>query len=33
MPEKRLAELRDEAEEIKLILGSIVVSAKRNQGL
>lgn len=33
MPEKRLAELRDEAEEIKLILGSIVVSAKRSQGL
>ena len=33
MPEKRLAELRDEAEEIKRILGSIVVSAKRNQGL
>ena len=32
MPEKRLGELRDEAEEIKLILGSIVVSAKRNQG-
>jgi four helix bundle protein len=29
MPENRLAELRDEAEEIKLILGSIVVSAKR----
>lgn len=33
MPENRLAELRDEAEEIKRILGSIVVSAKRNQGL
>lgn len=33
MPEKMLAELRDEAEEIKRILGSIVVSAKRNQGL
>ena len=33
MPEKRLAELRDEAEEIKRILGSIVVSAKRSQGL
>jgi len=33
MPENRLAELRDEAEEIKLILGSIVVSAKRRQGL
>lgn len=32
MPEKRLAELRDEAEEIKLILGSIIVSAKRGQG-
>jgi four helix bundle protein len=31
MPEKKLAELRDEAEEIKLILGSIVVSAKRIQ--
>jgi len=29
MPENRLAELRDEAEELKLILGSIVVSAKR----
>ena len=29
MPENRLAELRDEAEEIKRILGSIVVSAKR----
>src|SRR5437763_9917699 len=25
MPEKRLAELRDEAEELKLILGSIVI--------
>jgi four helix bundle protein len=33
MPENRLAELRDEAEELKLILGSIVVSAKRSQGL
>ena len=33
MPENMLAELRDEAEEIKRILGSIVVSAKRNQGL
>ena len=33
MPESRLAELRDEAEEIKRILGSIVVSAKRNQSL
>ena len=33
MPENRLAELRDEAEEIKLILGSIVVSAKRSQAL
>lgn len=32
VPEKRLAELRDEAEEIKRILGSIVVSAKRSQG-
>ncbi|HEY3028294.1 MAG TPA: four helix bundle protein [Pyrinomonadaceae bacterium] len=31
MPEKKLAELRDEAEEIKRILGSIVVSAKRGQ--
>lgn len=31
LPEKRLAELRDEAEEIKRILGSIVVSAKRSQ--
>ena len=29
MPEKTLAELRDEAEEIKLILGSIVVRTKR----
>lgn len=29
LPEKQLAELRDEAEEIKRILGSIVVSAKR----
>ena len=33
MPENRLAELRDEAEEIKRVLGSIVVSAKRNKGL
>ena len=33
MPEKMLAELRDEAEEIKRILRSIVVSAKRNHGL
>lgn len=33
MPENRLNELRDEAEEIKRILGSIVVSAKRSQGL
>jgi len=31
MPEKKLAGLRDEAEEIKRILGSIVVSAKRSQ--
>jgi len=31
MPEKKLAELRDEAEELKRILGSIVVSAKRSQ--
>ena len=31
MPENKLAALRDEAEEIKLILGSIVVSAKRRQ--
>jgi four helix bundle protein len=31
MPEKRLTELCDEAEELKRILGSIVVSAKRNQ--
>jgi len=31
MPEKKLAELRDESEELKLILGSIVVSAKRGQ--
>jgi four helix bundle protein len=29
MPENRLSGLRDEAEELKLILGSIVVSAKR----
>jgi len=33
MPENRLAELRDEAEEIKRILGAIVVSAKRSKGL
>ena len=33
MPEKRLAELRNEAEEIKRILGSIIVSAKRNKDL
>ena len=33
IPENTLAELRDEADEIKRILGSIVVSAKRNQGL
>ena len=32
LPEKRLTELRDEAEEIKRILGSIIVSAKRSQG-
>ena len=31
MPERKLAELRDEAEELKLILGSIVVSARRAQ--
>lgn len=29
MPEKRLAELRDEAEELKRILGSIVVRTKK----
>ena len=29
MPEKRLAELRDEAEELKLILGSIVIRTKK----
>ena len=29
VPEKNVAELRDEAEEIKLILGSIVVRTKR----
>lgn len=29
LPERRLVDLRDEAEELKLILGSIVVSAKR----
>ena len=33
MPEKRIVGLRDEAEEIKLILGAIVVSAKRSQRL
>lgn len=31
LPKERLSELRDEAEEIKRILGSIVVSAKRSQ--
>ena len=31
IPEARLVELRDEAEEIKRILGSIVVSAKSSQ--
>src|SRR2546426_3586100 len=31
MPEKKLTELRDETEELKRILGSIVVSAKRGQ--
>ena len=31
MPEKKHTALRDEAEEIKRILGSIVVSAKRGQ--
>jgi hypothetical protein len=31
MSEKKLAPLRDEAEELKKILGSIVVSAKRTQ--
>jgi len=31
MPEKKLAELRDEAEELKRIFGSIVVSAKAAQ--
>ena len=31
LPEERLAELRDEAEDIKRILGSRVVSAKRSQ--
>ncbi|MCU1263987.1 MAG: CHP02436-containing protein [Acidobacteria bacterium] len=31
MPEKRLAELRDGADEIKRILGSIVVKAKTNR--
>lgn len=30
MPEKRLAGLRDEADEIKRILGSIIVSTKQN---
>jgi hypothetical protein len=29
MPEKSVAELRDEAEELKRILGSIVVRTKR----
>lgn len=29
MPEKQVAELRDEAEELKRILGSIVISTKR----
>jgi len=29
MPERKVAELRDEAQEIKLILGSIVVRTKR----
>jgi four helix bundle protein len=29
MPEKLLAELRDEAEELKLILGSIVIRTKK----
>jgi hypothetical protein len=29
MPEKSLAELRDEAEELKRILGSIVVRTKK----
>ena len=29
MPEKRLAELSDEAEELKLILGSIVIRTKK----
>ncbi|MEA2204447.1 MAG: hypothetical protein QOE77_1223 [Blastocatellia bacterium] len=33
MPESKIADLRDEAEELKRILGSIVVSAKRNQRL
>jgi four helix bundle protein len=33
MPEKKLAALRDEADEIRRILGSIVVSAKRTQGV
>ena len=33
MPENKLVELRDDAEEIKRILGSIVASAKRRQGL
>ena len=31
MPEKKLAELRDEADELKRIFGSIVVSAKHAQ--
>jgi four helix bundle protein len=30
MPEKQIAELRDEAEEIKRVLGSIVVRTKRS---
>jgi four helix bundle protein len=31
LPETRLAKLRDEADEIRRILGSIIVSAKRSQ--
>lgn len=31
MPERRVAELRDEVDEIRRILGSIVVKAKRNR--
>ncbi len=31
LPENKLAALRDEAEELKRILGSIVVSAKRGR--